>query len=358
MGGTQDEILALAVVPSPQVAGRKRQRDPACRFPRETFRRNPLQGNNLYFERLFPRVNSPRSRPSVTRHGGLWYNPRPMIRENRRVHARKKRDSGLLDRVLESWGLAAHAPPTLDTLNALHSAYLTRVPFENATKLIKAARAGSARGAIRGPVEFWEEYLRWGSGGTCFAATNAYQFLLRYVGFSSRPVFCQLPATDPDAHSALLVTVGEQPVLVDVGYALPAPLPLPGGTALRRATPFYDLEIRTGPQGEYLVFSEDDRGSRFRYRFTLRDVADAEYSRAWRSTFRPDAPYMGRLALGRFKDGTRYLYKNPGSVFVITRAGEAERSLDEPSGAALADLFAIPKPLIEAALSSLAALAR
>src|SRR5262245_52950910 len=75
---------------------------------------------------------------------------------------------GLLDRVLDKWGVTRPEAPTEAALEALHAVYLANVPFENATKLIKVGRAGTAGAAIRGPVEFWEEHLRWGSGGTCF----------------------------------------------------------------------------------------------------------------------------------------------------------------------------------------------
>lgn len=261
--------------------------------------------------------------------------------------------SGLLDRVLESWELNLSAERDLDALDALHGAYLTRVPFENATKLVKAARTGNREAALRGPVEFWEEHLRWGSGGTCFAATNAYQFLIRYLGFTSYPVFCHLPAHEPDAHSALLVSVGKKQVLVDVGYALPAPIPLPAEGSIRRRTPYYDVEVRQGTQDEYLVFSEDKRGQRFRYRFTLRPAEEDAFLLAWGKTFHPQAPYMRRLAMGRFRDATRYLYKDPTCIYEITRAGERSRPLIDPVVTCLAETFGLPEPLLEAAMQSL-----
>lgn len=260
--------------------------------------------------------------------------------------------AGLLDRVLAGWDVAS-VTQDLSTLDALHRAYLTRVPFENATKLVKASRTGTPDTALRWPVEFWEEHLRWGSGGTCFAATSAFQFLLRYLGFASTPVFCHLPAQEPDAHAALLVTVENRRVLVDVGYALPVPVPLPTDGAVRRVTDYYDVEVRPGPQEEYLVFSEDKRGQRFRYRFTLRPAPEGAYVDAWRKTFLPQAPYMRRLALGRFANATRYLYKDPTRIFEITREGERSRPLEDPRISMLAGIFGLPEPLLEAALRCL-----
>jgi len=262
---------------------------------------------------------------------------------------------GLLDRVLDKWGVTRPDAPTEAALEALHAAYLAHVPFENATKLIKVGRAGTAGAAIRGPVEFWEEHLRWGSGGTCFSSAAAYQFLLRYAGFPSQLLFCQLPASDEDAHTALLVTAEGRQFLVDGGYALPSTVALPDGAAVRKSTTYYDIEIRRGVEDEYLVFSEDDRGQRFRYRFMQKEVGEQAFLQSWRKTFVPKAPYMRRLALGRFRDGVRYLYKDkdPGSIFVITRAGEEARPLPTARIPMLSKTFGLPRPLLEAAQRAL-----
>jgi arylamine N-acetyltransferase len=277
----------------------------------------------------------------------------PATRPGTRWGRSNRPRAGLLDRVLNRWGFARPESPTREALEALHQTYLEHVPFENATKLLKVARAGSTGGAMRGPVEFWEEHLRLGSGGTCFSSTAAYQFLLRYMGYSSRLLFCQLPASEPEAHTALLVTLEEKSLLVDVGYALPAPVLLSNEGPERRTTAYYDIEVRPGVDDEYLLFSEDNRGQRFRYRFTLGEVTEENYRRAWKRTFRAKAPYMKRLALGRFHAGTRYLYKDPRAVYAITRAGEEAQPLSEPRIPKLAKIFQLPEPLLEAASRTL-----
>jgi arylamine N-acetyltransferase len=264
--------------------------------------------------------------------------------------ARTPKRLGILDRVLESWGMTAPSAPTATALGDLHASYLTFVPFENATKLVKAARAMSPQAAIRGPVEFWEDHLRWGSGGTCFASTYAYQFLLRFLGYNSQLLFCRLPSSGPQAHAALLVEAEGAPWLVDVGYALPAPLAIPSRGTAKMRTALYDMELRRGARGEFLLFTEDDRGQRFRYQVQLRGTPETEYLAAWQHTFRLEAPYMRRLALGRFRGATRYLYKESGMVYAISRQGEMTVPLDGDPTVALARFFALPEPLMDAAV--------
>ncbi len=269
----------------------------------------------------------------------------------------RDRSRGLLDQVLEHWGLGDPGPPCAALVDRFHAEYITRVPFENLTKLIKAVRHRGTGASVRAPVEFWQDHLRLGSGGTCFAATSACHFLLRYAGIPSKLLFCHLPAEEPQAHAALWVPLEGRDLLVDVGYALPAPVELNPEAVTRRKTPYADIEVRPGPGGEFLVFTEDDRGPKFRYRFKLEAAKDEAYQEAWKHTFDLSAPYMRRLALGRFTNDTRYLYKNQGTVYRITRAGETELPLpaDDPVPA-LAEMFALPAPLLRAAMAALGTL--
>lgn len=272
--------------------------------------------------------------------------------------ARSRPGFALALRLLDAWGVSPPAGAGRRDLDVLHAACLKQVPFENVTKLLRAARAGRADAARRRPVEFWEDHLRWGTGGTCFSATSAFRWLLRRFGFRVRTLFCHLPAHAPRAHTALLVETTSGPCLTDVGYALPAPVPLPRRDAIRRRTPWYDVEIRRGPGGELLVFSADDRGTRFRYRFKPVGVGAAAFREAWLETLRPDARLMRRLALGKLRDGTRTLYAEPGHLVVLSRSDQRRVEIGEPRARRLAECFGLPEDLIAEALDLLRGEAR
>lgn len=257
--------------------------------------------------------------------------------------------------VLAAWRLDALPAGDFSRLERLHAAWLRHVPFENLTKLVHCARAGRPEEAVRRPDVFWREHLEWGSGGTCFAATEAFRWLLTELGMSARPVFADMPAERQRAHVALLVDTEKGPCLSDVGYALAAPVPLPKRGAVRRKTPHYDLEVRRGIAGEFLVFSEDDRGRRFRYRFEARPADTAEFETAWLDTVRPEAFYRTRLALGRFGERTRWLYRPPDAVTTITRRGEETIPLAEPRVPTLARVFELPEALVREACAVLGA---
>lgn len=255
----------------------------------------------------------------------------------------------LARRLLDAWRVAPLPAGAFERLERLHAAWLRHVPFENLTKLVHCARARRPEEALRRPDLFWSEHLEWGSGGTCFAATEAFRWLLEELEIAARPVFAEMPAERQHAHVALLVETERGVCLCDVGYALAAPVPLPKSGAVRRSTPHYDLEVRRGISGEFLVFSEDDRGRKFRYRFHAQPAAEAEFEAAWLDTLRPEAFYRTRLALGRFGERTRWLFRPPDSVTTITRRGEETIRLAEPRVATLARVFELPEALVREA---------
>ena len=154
-----------------------------------------------------------------------------------------------------------------------------------------------------------------------------------------------------------MVEAEGEPWLVDVGYALPAPVPVPPSGAVRVATPFYDIEVQRGAGNQLALFTEDDRGRRFRYQASLAGAASDTYMRAWADTFRLEAPYMRRLALGRFRGRVRYLYKASGVVYAITRRGEKTVPLSGRPPRSLASFFDLPEPLMSAAVGALGRLA-
>jgi hypothetical protein len=67
---------------------------------------------------------------------------------------------------------------------------------------------------------------------------------------------------------------------------------------------------------------------------------------------------MRRIALGRFRGAARYLYKESGVVFSISRQGETAVPLEGPAPQALSRFFDLPEPLMAAAFSALERLGR
>jgi len=114
--------------------------------------------------------------------------------------------------------------PSLDALRELTAAHLTRVPFENISKLYYRRQEPPRRPPDL--TRFLDGVEQHHFGGTCYAnAFNLHQ-LLTHLGYDV--ALCGADMSAPDVHMVNVVRLDGRPYLVDVGYAAPflAPLPL------------------------------------------------------------------------------------------------------------------------------------
>jgi len=95
---------------------------------------------------------------------------------------------GMVTRILSKLGLADR--PTLDLagLNRLYAAYCANIPNDNIQKRIWLV-GPRVRPVVGGnPVEFFENWLAHGTGGTCFPASGGLCALLCAVGFDANRI--------------------------------------------------------------------------------------------------------------------------------------------------------------------------
>ena len=134
------------------------------------------------------------------------------------------------------------------------------LPYENLTKVLKHDREGGV--VRRGPEEVIRDHLRLGSGGTCFSLTAALLQVLRGLGLRAEPILADRHYGE-NTHCALLVWLNEQPHLLDPGYLILRPLPLPGAKDFEQVVPPSVNEILLRPKKKI----GRTRGDRTRPRF-------------------------------------------------------------------------------------------
>lgn len=179
----------------------------------------------------------------------------------------------LVERVLARLGIA---PPRADAdgLAALYLAWCRQVPWDNVQKRITIAE-GRPLLAGAEPVEFFENFLRDGTGGTCWPSSGALHALLAALGFDARRV---IGAMHPERsgrfanHGSEIVRVDGEEWLVDSSILNERPLPLRRGEATAiddalhpmRAEPRDDAlwlvhwSSYTGPEQIPCLLFEDD----------------------------------------------------------------------------------------------------
>jgi len=137
----------------------------------------------------------------------------------------------LVERILERLGLRARPDVSLAALSDVYARWCRRVPFDNIRKLIHV-RAGDPR-TLPGdtPNEFFEAWLRYGTGATCWAANGALCDLLASLGYDARRAAAtMMVAPDiPPNHGSVVVHLDGERYVTDASMLFVDPLPLHAG---------------------------------------------------------------------------------------------------------------------------------
>ena len=135
--------------------------------------------------------------------------------------------------------------PDLDGLRRVYRSWCRNIPFDSARKRI--FQAAGARGPLPGarPETFFEEWLRDGSGGSCWSTSLALHVLCVRLGFSARLAVGTMQ-TDPDVrgnHGTVLVRT-EGLHLVDSSMLFEEPLELHAARSTHREDPLHPVSAR------------------------------------------------------------------------------------------------------------------
>jgi hypothetical protein len=134
----------------------------------------------------------------------------------------------LVERLLLRLGLNRRPAPTIEGLNTVYAAWCQQVPFDNIRKLIHVRAANAAPLPGSTPGDFFEGFLKYGTGGTCWSGAGALHAFLVSLGFPAlRGIGTMLAAPNlPPNHGTVLVNFGAQILLVDASILHGQPLNL------------------------------------------------------------------------------------------------------------------------------------
>ena len=214
----------------------------------------------------------------------------------------------LFDRYLALLGVEAEQP-SFDHLSRLVEAQLTRVPFENISKLYLKRTRGVE--TIPGLEEHLDGIECHNFGGTCYANNHHFCQLLRHLGYDAD--LCGADMSKPDVHILSLVRLDDRESLVDVGYGAPFYEPMPRDLDS-------DLEIRWG-ENRYVLHPRDHRGrsrlDQFRndelthgYVAKPEPRAIGDFSDVIRESYSDAATFMNVLVVERFFSGRSVRFHN------------------------------------------------
>jgi arylamine N-acetyltransferase len=252
-----------------------------------------------------------------------------------------------IDEILESLDLS-RAQPGAGFLEALFARFNARVPFENATKILRDREVADPAMKPRTPEIFWADHLELGSGGTCFARVAAFDALLSTLGFRTRRLLGKV-GRDFD-HAGLAVDTPAGEVLADVGFPLPGLIP----TRVERVdTPLAELAVAKTERGTRVEWLDGVPDGPRALELFGATVSAAEYDSHWRRTFAPGSKFLTLLSMRRDLDNRTVSYADAG-----VRVDDRHSRLRVPvaRGAAparLAEIFGIEAEVVERAVALL-----
>src|SRR5579862_9322901 len=92
----------------------------------------------------------------------------------------------LVEQVLAKLGLSNWPSLDLSGLNTVYAAVCANIPFDNVQKRIWFAGNRSRPVTGGDPSEFFENWLKHGTGGTCWPGNGGMYALARALGFNAR----------------------------------------------------------------------------------------------------------------------------------------------------------------------------
>ncbi|MDG5814216.1 hypothetical protein QA601_03935 [Chitinispirillales bacterium ANBcel5] len=193
------------------------------------------------------------------------------------------KDQNLLNRFLKRFSIDAEADK--DHLISALSAAFSCIPYENLTKIIKSGSMVSPSSAMRYPDELISDYLKWGTGGTCFSLTAAIISVFNALGIEAHPVLANRHY-GVDTHCGLVIVQSGTIKLLDPGYLLFVPTTVYHDKVSTVNTGTNTIELRPVSGGQKLELYTVYRGNRkLRLVYKIAPVDSFTFAKAWESSF-------------------------------------------------------------------------
>jgi len=236
--------------------------------------------------------------------------------------------------------------PNLEYLKEIVRAQVTKIPFENISKLFFKKRLN-----LKHLIDF-ELYLdgieKYSFGGTCYSNNFFLNQLLCWLGYDIK--LCGADMKNPDVHIVSVVTIENREFLVDTGYAAPFSEPLPlyllNDYSINQGYDSYILKPQNNnnrPQIELYRNGELIHG----YRVNPQARNIGEFRQVIEDSFKESATFMNALLLTRFDSDDFIIIHN---MTIIESYGLVSKKYSLDSVDQLASVidnrFGIPRTIV------------
>lgn len=243
--------------------------------------------------------------------------------------------------------------PSLDYLKEMVTAHLTKIPFENVSKIYYHKTSG-----LRGLLDldlYLEGIEKYNFGGTCYANNYYLYLLLKYIGYDVK--LCGADMKNPDVHIVSVVKLGEKEYIVDCGFGAPFTEPMPRDLEqdyiLEKVGVKYVIKPQDGKHFSRLViYQNGDAKEGYIVKPEPRTIS--YFEQVINRSFDKEAVFLNALLLARFFPDSSIIIRN---MKLSECRGTNVRTYDIKSRGQLAYLitekFNIPGQIVKPVLEEL-----
>jgi len=235
--------------------------------------------------------------------------------------------------------------PGLEALKEIIKAQLSKLPFENISKLYYKKRLN-----LTHLIDF-ELYLegieKYGFGGTCYSSNFFFNQLLGWLGYDIR--LCGANMKNPDVHILNIATIENREFLVDVGYAAPFLEPLPLDLSSDHVVVMGDDQyvlkrLKNDDYPQIKLYRNGESTHGYIVNPLARNIR--EFQQVIADSFNEDATFMNALLLARF-DAEHFIIIHNMTVSEFQGIKSKRYSLDsiDQLTSAIEKHFGIPKTI-------------
>ena len=241
--------------------------------------------------------------------------------------------------------------PSITALNEIVMAHITKVPFENISKLLYKKQGLKYIPALSVYLDGIENF---NFGGTCYSNNYYLYLLLKYLGYDVK--LCGADMKNPDVHIVSMVKIGGRDFIVDGGYAAPFIEPLPGDLRENYVITFGDEKYILSPRDEsgFLKLEQYYKGE-LKHWYTAKPKPHKieDFRNVIEDSYRDDSTFMNAVTIAKFFEGGSLVLRNL-TLIRTDRNKVTTQSIQRDEIAAIVEkYFGIPQQIVDEAVNEI-----
>ena len=259
-------------------------------------------------------------------------------------------NEALFDNYLNILGINRREP-SITALYEIVRFHLTRVPFENISKLLYRKQGLKY---IPDLSLYLDGIEKFNFGGTCYSNNYYLYLLLKYLGYDVK--LCGADMKNPDVHIVSMVKIGGRDFIVDVGYAAPFTEPLPRDLNENYVITFGDEK--------YILYPRDESGSskleqyykgKLKHGYTAKPKARKidKFRNVIEDSYREDATFMNAVMIAKFYENGSIVLRNLTLIRTDRNKVTTQSIRRDEISAVVEKYFGMPRQIAEEGVNEL-----